>query len=191
MAARRPGNGAASPPSPGPLTRTERARLPGPPHLAWIHDREELANGGASEWPRGGGGTRRNIAGRERAGDRQSRFPEESATAATERGFTLAWGQADVHRIPGTRPLLPTPGVADTPGGGRREALATTSWCSPTGSRPRRRADPARGADQPGGHAPEPAAMTGRLSRNVRGGQPGNPGGQRGLQQRHRARVRG
>ena len=32
---------AACPPSPGPLTRTERAGLPGPPNLAWIHDREE------------------------------------------------------------------------------------------------------------------------------------------------------
>jgi MoxR-like ATPase len=39
----------------------------------------------------------------------KSRFLEESATAATARGFTLAWGQADARRIPGTRPLLPTP----------------------------------------------------------------------------------
>ena len=31
----------------------------------------------------------------------KSRFLEESATAATARGFTLAWGQADAHRIPG------------------------------------------------------------------------------------------
>jgi len=39
----------------------------------------------------------------------KSRFPEESAAAATARGFTLAWGQADARRMPGTRVLVPAP----------------------------------------------------------------------------------
>src|SRR5258707_698289 len=47
----------------------------------------------------------------------KSRFLEESAAAATARGFTLAWGQADTQRIPGTRVKVPTPEELLTPGG--------------------------------------------------------------------------
>src|SRR3984957_14269601 len=47
----------------------------------------------------------------------KSRFLEESAAAATARGFTLAWGQADARRMPGTRVLVPTPEELLTPAG--------------------------------------------------------------------------
>jgi DNA-binding CsgD family transcriptional regulator len=47
----------------------------------------------------------------------KSRFLEESAAAATARGFTLAWGQADARRTPGTRVLVPTPEELLTPAG--------------------------------------------------------------------------
>jgi DNA-binding CsgD family transcriptional regulator len=54
----------------------------------------------------------------------KSRFLEESAAAATARGFTLAWGQADARRMSGTRVLVPTPEElltpAGAPGSGRR-----------------------------------------------------------------------
>lgn len=61
----------------------------------------------------------------------KSRFLQESATAATARGFTLAWGQADIQRMAGTRVPVPTPqelltpaGRAGGPGNGRRRADA-------------------------------------------------------------------
>ena len=47
----------------------------------------------------------------------KSCFLDESAAAATARGFTLAWGQADARRMPGTRVLVPTPGELLTPAG--------------------------------------------------------------------------
>ena len=47
----------------------------------------------------------------------KSRFLEESAAAATARGFTLAWGQADARRVPGTRALVPAPGALLPPAG--------------------------------------------------------------------------
>src|ERR1700729_1002681 len=47
----------------------------------------------------------------------KSRFLEESAAAATARGFTLAWGLADARRMPGTRVLVPTPEELLTPAG--------------------------------------------------------------------------
>jgi DNA-binding CsgD family transcriptional regulator len=52
----------------------------------------------------------------------KSRFLEESAAAATARGFTLAWGQGDARRMPGTRVLVPTPEEVLTPAGGAGSA---------------------------------------------------------------------
>lgn len=126
--------------------------------------------------PHGGGGTRRDIAGRGRAGIGKSRFLKESATAATARGFTLAWGQADAHRILSSRPLAPPPGVADTrgPGGGRRRERPVVGRraCRPAGRRP--------GA----AHGGKPAAH---------GGQPdAGPAGRPGMRRsRHALEPRG
>lgn len=75
----------------------------------------------------------------------KSRFLEESAAAATARGFTLAWGQAEAGRMPGTRvkvpasgKLLPTAGAADgarwwwdAPSAGRDVSLALHTAGSP------------------------------------------------------------
>ena len=47
----------------------------------------------------------------------KSRFLEESAAAATARGFTLAWGQPDARRMPGTRVLVAAPEELLTPAG--------------------------------------------------------------------------
>lgn len=58
----------------------------------------------------------------------KSRFLEEFATAATARGFTLAWGQADAHRIPGTRALVPTPQELLTPAGQAAGGAGNGRW---------------------------------------------------------------
>src|SRR5882762_1220310 len=72
----------------------------------------------------------------------KSRFLEESAAAATARGFALAWGQADARRLPGTRVVkVPTPGGG--PGSGRW-------WDGPGGGLAPHAADsPPRTADSP------------------------------------------
>ena len=59
----------------------------------------------------------------------KSRFLEESAAAATARGFTLAWGLADARRMPGTRVLVPTPGELLTPAGAA--GCGRPSWDAP------------------------------------------------------------
>ena len=57
----------------------------------------------------------------------KSRFLEESATAASARGFTLAWGQADARRMPGLRVLVPAP----------EELLTAVGWAADGGGRGR------------------------------------------------------
>jgi DNA-binding CsgD family transcriptional regulator len=59
----------------------------------------------------------------------KSRFLEESAAAATARGFTLAWGQADARRMPGTRVLVPAPEELLTPAGAA--GCGRPSWDAP------------------------------------------------------------
>ena len=44
----------------------------------------------------------------------KSRFLEEAAAAASARGFTVAWGQADAHTTPDLRALVPAPGESLT-----------------------------------------------------------------------------
>ena len=78
--------------------------------------------------------------------------------------------------------------AALAPAGRRRRRHPGADLPAGTGSAA---ADPARGAGQPGGHAPEPAAVAGRLGGAAGGIQPGDAGRQRGVQQRHRARLRG
>jgi DNA-binding CsgD family transcriptional regulator len=63
----------------------------------------------------------------------KSRFLEESAAAATARGFTLAWGQADARRMPGTPALVPTPEELLTPGGA---AGSARRWWDPPATGP-------------------------------------------------------
>ena len=88
----------------------------------------------------------------------KSRFLEESAAAATARGFTLAWGQADARRMPGTRVLVPTPGELLTPAGA--SGCGRPSWDAPCrrtgrgprtahGRKPAAHGSPLRTADSP------------------------------------------
>src|ERR1700691_1743304 len=63
----------------------------------------------------------------------KSRFLEESAAAATARGFTLAWGQAEARRMPGTRALVPTPEELLTPA--RAAGGARWWWNAPSTGR--------------------------------------------------------
>ncbi len=71
----------------------------------------------------------------------KSRFLEESAAAATARGFTLAWGQADARRMPGTRVLVPAPEELLTPAGAagceRRAVVERRACRARTGRGPR------------------------------------------------------
>lgn len=89
----------------------------------------------------------------------KSRFLGESAAAATARGFTLASGQADARRMPGTRVLVPVPEELLTPAGAA--GCGRPSWDAPeagpdgglalhTAESPLRTADsPLRTADGP------------------------------------------
>src|ERR1700728_4793068 len=96
------------------VTRVTRGDYIGDRRMRGREKELEVALGmlGAAEAGRGG-----ILLVEGKPGIGKSRFLEESAAAATARGFTLAWGRADARRMAGTRVLVPTPEELLTPAG--------------------------------------------------------------------------